>query len=181
MFRTGWCAQWKRNKEKSSGEARLYPRKQKTQGAGRWDFIFTKYPLNQREHDLVKVVNWPDNGSPEKRLSTRGHRENGRIKRKKKKRRGVKKSEKDRRRRREQRENFYSILFRWESHAFVAIYKVFAKRSNQFPLFPFPPHMYTYIIITFLYVGKCECKWKVSVLPVAHRIKPMLSLQTLCK
>lgn len=25
----------KRNKEKSSGEARLYPRKQKTQGAGR--------------------------------------------------------------------------------------------------------------------------------------------------
>lgn len=62
----------KRNKEKSSGEARLYPRKQKTQGAGRWDFIFTKYPLNQREHDLVKVVNWPDNGSPEKRLSTRG-------------------------------------------------------------------------------------------------------------
>lgn len=181
MFRTGWCAQWKRNKEKSSGEARLYPRKQKTQGAGRWDFIFTKYPLNQREHDLVKVVNWPDNGSPEKRLSTRGHRENGRIKRKKKEKERSKKEWKGPKEEAGTKRKLLFYSFSWESHAFVAIYKVFAKRSNQFPLFPFPPHMYTYIIITFLYVGKCECKWKVSVLPVAHRIKPMLSLQTLCK
>lgn len=138
MFRTGWCAQWKRNKEKSSGEARLYPRKQKTQGAGRWDFIFTKYPLNQREHDLVKVVNWPDNGSPEKRLSTRGHRENGRIKRKKKKRRGVKKSEKDRRRRREQRENFYSILFHGNRTLSLRFIKFLRNDQTNFRYFRFP-------------------------------------------
>lgn len=84
----------KRNKAKWSGEAaRLYPRKQKT-GWRALRFYFHQEEVNQREHDLVRWLTDPITVPREKRLPTRGPRENGKIKReKRRKSKKVKRSE----------------------------------------------------------------------------------------
>lgn len=84
----------KRNKAKWSGEAaRLYPRKQKT-GWRTLRFYFHQEEVNQREHDLVRWLTDPITVPREKRLPTRGPRENGKIKReKRRKSKKVKRSE----------------------------------------------------------------------------------------